>query len=223
MRVALAVVAVVLGVEAVVAQEPGSRIVLPQGDPAPAATLGSLLDARRSVREFSARPFELAEVARVLWAAIGVNRPDGRRTVPSAGALFPLELYVVAGDVAGLVDGVYRYVPLEHALEPTADGDRRAALAQAALRQAWVGRAPVVLVVAAEYERTTVKYGDRGVRYAHMEVGGVAQNVYLQSAALGLGTTFVGAFDDEEVGEVLGLPVAHRPLGLLPVGSPAIR
>jgi SagB-type dehydrogenase family enzyme len=79
------------------------------------------------------------------------------------------------------------------------------------------------VVVTAEYERTTVKYGDRGVRYAHMEVGSVAQNVYLQCAALNLGTTFVGAFDDEKVGAVLELPAAHRPLALLPVGTPGTR
>lgn len=223
MRVALAVLAVALVAEPAVSQQRSARIALPRATPSSEANLTSLLDRRRSVREFANRPVELAELAEVLWAAIGVNRPDGRRTVPSAGALFPLDVYVVVGDVRGLAPGVYRYLPFEHALERTAGGDRRAALVGEALRQGWVARAPAIVIVTAEYERTTVKYGDRGVRYAHMEVGSVAQNVYLQCAALGLGTTFVGAFDDEGVAEAMGLPAAHRPLALLPIGSPATR
>ena len=223
MRVAVTILAVVLVAEPAVSQERSSRVALPRHAPASTATLALLLERRHSVRDFSDRPVELAELAEVLWAAIGVNRPDGRRTVPSAGALFPLDVYVVAGNVRGLPSGVYHYLPLEHALERTADGDRRAALVREALRQGWVARAAAVLVVTAEYERTTVKYGDRGVRYAQMEVGSVAQNVYLQCAALGLGTTFVGAFDDDGVGEAAGLPAARRPLALLPIGSPATR
>ena len=221
MRAVLAVLAVVLATDPAVAQERSTPIVLPRVAPSQTATLASLLEERHSVREFSDQPIALAELSHVLWAAIGANRPDGRRTVPSAGALFPLDVYVVAGDVRGLAAGVYRYLPLEHALARTREGDRRDALVQAALRQGWMGRAPAIVVVTAEYERTTVKYGDRGVRYAHIEVGSVAQNVYLQCAALGLGTTFVGAFFDDEVREALGLPAAHRPLGLLPIGSPA--
>lgn len=223
MRVAFAILAVVLAAEPAMAQGRGSRVALPRAAPPSNAMLASLLERRHSVRDFSDRSLELAELAEVLWAAIGVNRPDGRRTVPSAGALFPLDVYVVAGDVRGLASGVYHYLPLEHALEWTGDGDRRAALVREALRQGWVARAPAILIVTAEYERTSVKYGDRGVRYAHMEVGSVAQNVYLQCAALGLGTTFVGAFDDDGVGEAAGLPAAHRPLALLPIGSPATR
>lgn len=223
MRAAFAILAVVLAAEPAVAQKPASRVPLPRAAPPASATLASVLERRHSVREFADRPVELSELAEVLWAAIGVNRPDGRRTVPSAGALFPLDVYVVAGDVRGLASGVYHYLPVEHALERTADGDRRAALVREALRQGWVARAPAILIVTAEYERTTVKYGDRGVRYAHMEVGAAAQSVYLQCAALGLGTTFVGAFDDEGVGEAVGLPAVHRPLALLPIGSPATR
>jgi SagB-type dehydrogenase family enzyme len=222
-RFALALLAAALVADPGAAQVRSSRVDLPRVAPSRDATLASLLEQRHSVREFSDRSLELAEVAQVLWAAMGLNRPDGRRTVPSAGALFPLDVYVVAGDVRGLAPGVYRYVPHEHALEPTAAGDRRTPLVRAALRQEWAARAPAIVVVTAEYERTTVKYGDRGVRYAHMEVGGVAQNVYLQCAALNLGTTFVGAFDDEKVGAVLELPAAHRPLALLPVGTPGTR
>lgn len=220
-RFALTVLTVVLAPDLAVAQNPGATVALPRVEPSSKATLASLLEERRSVREFSGRPLALADLSQVLWAAIGVNRTDGRRTVPSAGALFPLDIYVVTGAVGGLPVGVYRYLPDEHTLARTAEDDRREAVVQAAVQQAWMGRAPVILVVTAEFERTTVKYGDRGVRYAHIEVGSVAQNVYLQCAALGLGTTFVGAFYDDEVREALGLSAGHRPLGLLPVGSPA--
>ncbi len=222
-RFALTILMAALAPDLAVAQKPSATVALPRVEPSSKASLASLLEERRSVREFSGRPLALGDLSQVLWAAIGVNRADGRRTVPSAGALYPLDIYVVAGAVGGLPVGVYRYLSNEHTLVRTADDDRREAVVRAALRQAWMGRAPVILVVTAEYERTTVKYGDRGVRYAHIEVGSVAQNVYLQCAALGLGTTFVGAFYDDEVREVLGLPAVHRPLGLLPVGSPATR
>jgi SagB-type dehydrogenase domain len=113
---------------------------------------------------------------------------------------------------------VYRYRPEDHELVVTDSVDRRAALADAALDQAWVEEGAVVLIIAAVYSRTTQKYGGRGRRYVHMEVGTAAQNVYLQATALDLGTVFVGAFEDRSVKEVLGLPDAHHPLGMMPVG-----
>lgn len=183
-------------------------------------SLEAALAARRSVREFSSEPLTLTEVSQLLWAAQGLNRGDGGRTTPSAGALYPLELYVVVGNVERLAAGAYRYEPYGHRIARLAAGDRRAALSDAALRQEWMRDAAVILVLAALYERTTVKYGDRGRRYVHMEVGHAAQNIYLQAAALELGTTFVGAFQDDRVTAVLGLPNAQRPLGLMPVGRP---
>jgi SagB-type dehydrogenase family enzyme len=194
---------------------------LPAPDRAGRAPLETLLDRRRSEREFADRSLELRELAQLVWAGLGRSRAGSGRTVSSAGALYPLDLYVVAGDVRDLAPGVYRYDAAAHALDPPSPGDPRRALATAALGQSWVADAPVVLVVAAVYARTTGKYGDRGVRYAHMEVGLVAQNVYLQAEALGLGTTFVGAFDDDTVKDVLGLPDDIEPLAVLPVGTPA--
>lgn len=222
-RLLLSVPVLALGVDLAIAQVPGVTVLLPPPDRAGKVPLESLLSGRHSTREFAERPLDLPTVSQLLWAVGGVNRPDGQRTVPSAGALYPLEVYLVAGDVSGLEAGVYRYDPRAHTLVRTVEGDVRARLATAAVRQRWIASVPVVLVVAAEYERTTGKYGDRGVRYAHIEVGAVAQSVYLQAGALGLGTTLVGAFDDAEVAKVLGLPSAHRPLGLLPVGSPVPR
>lgn len=176
------------------------------------------LQQRRSVRTFSDASLGLEDVAQVLWAAQGVTRPSGYRTTPSAGALQPLVIYLVAGKVAGLTPGVYRYEPGEHALVLTRNGDLRGALAASALGQRSVQEAPAVVVIAADYQRTAHKYGSRAQRYVHMEAGHAAQNVYLQATACGLGTVLVGSFDDLKSLELLGLPAQHTPLGLMPLG-----
>lgn len=173
---------------------------------------------RRSVRDFSRDSLALGDVAQLLWAAQGKTGRRGFRSAPSAGALYPLELYLVAGHVDALSPGVYRYRPERHDLILLTSGDHRKRLAKAALNQGWVRRAPAVLVITGVYERTMGKYGQRGRRYVHMEVGHAAQNVYLQATVRGLGTVIVGAFDDKEVQEVLGLAMDHEPLGLMPIG-----
>jgi SagB-type dehydrogenase family enzyme len=182
-------------------------------------TLRAALGQRHSVRDFRARPLSLAQAGQLLWAAQGLNRPE-RRTTPSAGARYPLTVYLVAGAVAELPDGVYRYHPNGHRMDRLAAGDRRARLAEAALDQPWVRTAPAAVVITADYARTTAKYGERGRRYVHMEVGHAAQNVYLQAEALGLGTVMVGAFAERAVARVLDLAADETPLAILPVGDP---
>jgi SagB-type dehydrogenase family enzyme len=186
-----------------------------------AHSLEHALAARRSVREYGPAKLTRRELGQLLWAAQGITERMGLRTAPSAGALYPLELYVVAGDVSDVEAGVYHYEPGDHALALRAAGDCRAVLATAALGQECVGRAPAIIIVAAVYARTTGKYGDRGRRYVHMEAGHAAQNVCLQAAALGLAGVVVGAFDDREVKRVAGLPPREEPLALFPVGHPA--
>lgn len=175
---------------------------------------------RRSVRDFTGQQVALEAVGQLLWAAQGVTSPHGGRTAPSAGALYPLEVYLVAGDVNGLDAGVYRYQPREHALMPHKTGDIRNELARSALGQRWMADAAAVVVITAVYERTSKKYGSRTERYVHMEVGHAAQNIYLQAESLGLGTVMVGAFRDQEIQEVLRLPANEAPLALMPVGHP---
>jgi SagB-type dehydrogenase family enzyme len=178
-----------------------------------------VLGERRSVREYSGEALTIENVSQLLWAAQGVTRPEGWRTAPSAGATFPLELYLVAGNVNGLAQGPYRYRADQHKLIQLGNKDLRADLAAAALGQEWMKGSAIIIVIAAVYARATQKYGQRGVRYAHMEVGHAAQNVYLQAGSLNLGTTLVGAFDDKRVKEVLKLPSDEQPLGLMPIGG----
>lgn len=178
------------------------------------------LRGRRSVREYTDSALTLAEVSQLLWAAQGVTNRSGFRTAPSAGALYPLEVYLVAGKVVGLRPGVHRYVPRTHTLELVVEGDRREALSVAALEQTFVRDAPVALVFCAVYHRTTAKYGERGIRYVHMEAGHAAQNVYLQAESLHLATAVVGAFRDEQVKRAIGATTDESPLYVMPIGRP---
>jgi len=173
---------------------------------------------RRSVRSYTGEPLTLAEVSQLLWAAQGITIPSGGRTAPSAGALYPLEVYLLAGEVSDLPVGIYHYQPYEHALSLVVDGDQRQALYEAALSQSAVKDAAAVIIITAIYERTTVKYGERGIQYVHMEVGTTAQNIYLQAVSLDLGTVFIGAFHDEQIQRILHLGEDEIALGVMPVG-----
>jgi SagB-type dehydrogenase family enzyme len=196
----------------------GGRIKLPEPRYESETSVEAALLERRSVRAYSGEHLTIDELSQLLWAAQGITAPWGGRTAPSAGALYPLELYVVIGAVEGVDDGVYRYRPEEHALEKVLDGDVRAELADAALGQDCIRDAAIDIVFMAVYERTTEKYGDRGVRYAQLEAGHAAQNVYLQAVALDLGTVTIGAFTDSEVTSIMNLQEQEDPLYIMPVG-----
>jgi SagB-type dehydrogenase family enzyme len=174
---------------------------------------------RRSEREYKDEPLTLAEISQVLWAAQGITHSHGYRAAPSAGALYPLEIIIAAGNVKALPAGAYRYSPRGHELLKIAGGDRRAGLSAAALGQTWVKTAPAVIIITAFYERTTRKYGDRGVKYVHYEAGHVAQNISLQAVSLGLGTVDIGAFYEKDVKSVLGLADEEEPLLIMPLGK----
>ncbi len=179
------------------------------------------LARRRSVRAFADRPLSLEQLGQILWAAQGITGSRWpMRTAPSAGALYPLEVLVVAGQVDGLADGIYRYRPGKHDLQAVETGDHREALARAALGQGWMAQAPATLAITGITARTAAKYGRRAERYVYMEAGHASQNVYLQAEAEGLGTTAVGAFRDNAVRALLGLPADEAPLYLMPVGVP---
>jgi SagB-type dehydrogenase family enzyme len=191
---------------------------LPQRTEVP---LEAAMSRRQSVREYTDDPLTPAQLAALLWAAQGESDQTGRRTVPSAGATHPLEIYAVVGRVEGLEPGIYRYRGHEHDLKRIVAGDRRAALGRAALGQACVVRAPASIVISAVYSRTTESYGERGVRYVHMEAGHSGQNIHLQAAAMELGTVMVGAFDDDAVTRIMALSPDEKPLYIVPIGKPA--
>jgi SagB-type dehydrogenase family enzyme len=177
-------------------------------------TLEEAIASRRSVREFTNDVLSWQDLSQLLWAAQGITDDRGLRAAPSAGALYPLEVYVV------LPTGAYRYVPARHAAELLSKGDLRESIWQAGLRQDALQDAPAIFVIAAVYERTEAKYGERAERYVKLEAGHAAQNLLLQAVVLKLGAVPIGAFYDDRVQAALSLPADHQPLYLIPVGHP---
>jgi SagB-type dehydrogenase family enzyme len=178
-------------------------------------SLEETLAERRSVRQFLNKPLTDAQIGQLLWAAQGITHPSGLRTAPSAGALYPLEIY------AATQDGLFLYHPHTHSLEKLLEHDPRPALHQAALRQNPVLEAPVVIVISAVFERTAQKYGDaRTPQYIYLEAGHAAQNILLQAVALNLGAVPIGAFYEDQISKALVLPPDQLPLYLIPVGYP---
>lgn len=182
-------------------------------------SIEAALQNRRSQRSYLDKALTLAEVSQLVWAAQGITNDRGFRTAPSAGATYPLELYVIAGNVENLMSGIYKYEPNGHQLIRIAEGDKRNDLADAALGQSSIRDGAIDLVFSAVYERTAQRYGERAKRYVHIEVGHAAQNVYLQAESLELGTVVIGAFDDESVNKVVRMPKDEQPLYIMPVGK----
>jgi SagB-type dehydrogenase family enzyme len=188
---------------------------LPSPRPVGPLSLEEALRSRRSFRSFTPEPLSRAEIGQLLWAGQGVTDVAGHRGAPSAGATSPLELDIVT------IDGLARYVPDGHALVLRDPSDLRPALRQAALDQASIAEAPLVIAISAVIERTAERYGsERATRYVALEAGHAAQNVLLEAVCLGLGAVPVGAFDDAEVRRVLVLSAREAPLYLVPVGHP---
>ena len=189
--------------------------------------LAGLLAVRRSVRDYEPTPIMLGMLRRLLWAANGVV--DGRRTVPSAGALHALTVHVAAGRVDGLAPGVYRYEPPVGELCAVSGQDVRSRLGEAAIEdQPWLVSAAAVIAWTAALRPVIEHYAGqppagRGERYVWLEAGCSLQNVYLQTAALGFGGVFVGAFDAASVSEAFALGADQQVMGLFAVGVPARR
>ncbi len=200
-----------------------SRIVLPSPETEGGMSLFTALAQRRSVRSFSdTDSTTLEQLSRLLWAAQGKTGTRGRRTAPSAGATYPLEVLCCIDRVSGAEPGLYRYDPVDHILSPTTfsvTGVNASSIAEACHGQSWIGNASAILVIVADYPRTTDHYGERGVRYVDMEAGHAGQNIYLMAAALNLATCAVGAFDEDALAELLGLS-GQTPVYIFPVGVP---
>jgi SagB-type dehydrogenase family enzyme len=183
-------------------------------------SLEEAIARRRSVRDFAPEPLSQSQLSQILWAAQGLSKRG--RTVPSAGATYPLQVFVACGEnsIDGIGEGVYQYNVESHSLVSHDKGDVRGELARAALDQEFVYEAPVDIIICAAYSRTLSGYGSRGERYVNMEVGHAGQNIYLQATALGLATVAVGAFHDEQVRQALRLGEQYKPLYIMPVGKP---
>jgi len=191
----------------------GEIIILPESRLKSDISLEEALKSRRSKRQFQAKDLKLEDISQILWAAQGITETGtGFRTAPSAGALYPLELFVVKSD------GLFHYIPEGHKLEKLGSSDLRTELMKASLLQKSISEAPVNIIITAIYERTTVKYGSRGIRYVHIEAGHVCQNILLQATALELGAVPIGAFYDDNVQKVLNLSEEYIPLYIIPVG-----
>ena len=185
-----------------------------------------VLSKRRSRRSFLGEALSAAEISQILWAANGVSEIPGSlrggrefRTAPSAGATYPLEVYLLSGNIKGIDTGVYRHRPSGHRLVRIIERDVKTELAAAALDQDMIETAPACLFYSAVYSRSTVAYGKRGAeRYVCMDLGHSAQNVYLQAEALHLGTCAIGAFNDLAVRNIMQLPEHETPLYIMPIG-----
>ena len=222
----MAALTLVNGLNAQSNRNEGDMITLPKPKLESKISVEEALSGRRSKRSYQSEPLSLSEVSQLLWAAYGVTKPSasglrgGLKTAPSAGATYPLEVYLVAGEVDGLEKGIYRYLPEHHALQKVFTGDKRAELCAAAHSQSMVRNAPALIVYTAIYERTTGRYGSRGKeRYVCMDLGHSAQNVYLQAYSLGIGTCAVGAFDDSALKKALPVAKNEIPLYIMPLGK----
>jgi SagB-type dehydrogenase family enzyme len=178
------------------------------------------LQGRRSTRRFGDRSLTMTQISQLLWAADGINNPQGKRTAPSGKAAYPMDLYLVAGErgVNGLAPGIYQYQVADHALVLVARGDFRKAVARACNSQAWIAEAPAIVVITGDYKRSEAKNGAKGPLYTHIEAGLIAQNVFLQAGALGLGAGVAGGMNDQVLAQAVKASPNDVPFLVMPVG-----
>ncbi len=202
------------------APKPGDEIIdLPAPNLKGTMSVEEALSKRRSVRKYSKEKMKFADLAQVLWAAQGVTKDDFFRTTPSAGTMYGLEVYVVVGNVENIIPGIYEYLPVKRTLRKIRSGDLRYDLADAALGQLFIEKAPATIILLGNYDRVSQKYMDRGQLYVNIEAGHAGQNIYLQATALGLGTCAVGIFEPNEVRKLINARADESPIIMYPVGN----
>ena len=194
----------------------GVSLTLPAPEIKGKVSVEEALSKRRSVRQYRNEQISMKELGQLLWAAQGITAKWGGRTSPSAGATYPLEIYVAAGNVENIKPGLYQYMPESHALKEIFVGDIRKELCRASFGQKSIENAPATIIIASDFSPTRKRYGERAVRYVYIEVGHAGQNIYLQAEALTLGTVAIGAFNDHEIKALL--KIQKEVLYLMPVG-----
>ncbi|MCX7820808.1 MAG: SagB/ThcOx family dehydrogenase [Brevinematales bacterium] len=180
--------------------------------------LEKIIQNRRSIRDYSDKPISLKELSYILWAAQGITSKEGFRTTPSAGALYPVEIYIVVNKVEKLETGIYKFNPQKKSLLKISTKNIITNIYEAALRQDCIIKAPAIIAIGAVFDRVTAKYGARGTNYTYIEVGCVAQNIHLMVENLNLGTVVVGAFYDTEIKKLLEMQKNETPIILMPIG-----
>jgi SagB-type dehydrogenase family enzyme len=206
--------------------EAQEKITLPKPAFSGKLSVEAAMSKKKSVRNFKPGKLTKAQISQLLWAAYGNSEADAttgatRKVIPSAGGLYPLEIFLLTGQdtVEGLPAGIYRYLPNENSLQLFSQGDSRNLMAHAALGQVFLAQAQAILVISAVFETTRARYRERGDRYVFMEAGNSNQNIYLQAEALGLSVATVGAFNDAQVSAVMKVPNNFTPLLLMPIGK----
>jgi SagB-type dehydrogenase family enzyme len=199
----------------------GAEVVkLPSATIKGTVSVEEALQGRRSTRRFANRALSLGQISQLLWAADGINNPQGKRTAPSGRAAYPIDLYLVVGEqgVNSLAPGVYLYVVADQALELVAKGEFRPAVGKACNSQAWIPQAPAIIVITGDYKRSEAKNGGQGTLFTHLEAGFIGQNIFLQAGSLGLGAGVAGGMNGKALGQALKLPEADIPFLVMPVG-----
>ena len=210
------IIIVLVGISLLYGIEKGTKMKLPVPRYKSEISVEQAISERRSIRDYKDEALTLEEVSQLLWSAQGKTSNWGGRAIPSAGATYPLVIYLVVGKVDGLDVGIYRYDGDKHELERLSHKDVRSEIASAAWRQEFIAQAPINIIITANYERATKRYGKRGMRYVDNEVGHCGQNIHLQAEALELGTVVIGAFQDTMLIHTLG--IKEEPLYIMPVG-----
>lgn len=188
-------------------------VKLPEPKRTGKVSLEETIERRRSERSLSGKGLTLEEISQLLWACQGItDRKNRFRSAPSAGATYPLEIYLAS------IDGLFSYLPDTHSIKRLKNDDVKEGLARAAYGQSFVKDAAIAIIICADFTRTTSRYGKRGENYVYMEVGHAAENLHLQAVSQGLGSVPVGAFSDDRVKEILSLPDNINPIYIIPVG-----
>lgn len=176
-------------------------------------SLEETIKKRRSERSLSGKELTLEQIGQLLWSCQGITDDKrGHRSAPSAGATYPLEVYLVNSE------GLFHYIPKIHSIEKVKTGNLKSELSNACLGQGFVKDAPIDIIICADFKRTSGRYGERGKGYVYIEIGHAAENLHLEAVALGLGSVPVGAFSDDAVKKLLGLPEELAPVYIIPVG-----